>query len=343
MSKRLVGIILLVLVVITISACQPATPIYIELPTKAVTATASPPPTDTETAVSPTSTVGKTDGVPVTGPAMKPAVIMPLPTSLIYDVKSARHAAPYGDSYDLNRLERPFLQDMKYLPDVDIVSFSISEDADWYYVSMQLAGNNPNNQMQIDYGVELDQNADGYGDTLIWAYPPYSTEWTTNWVQVYTDANHDSAGKSSARADTDAGGNGYETLTFDGKSGQGTDPNLAWVRIQEGPQALVQFAFKKSLSGAVFLVGVIADAGPRDVAKMDYNDHFKEAEAGSPLKGTRYYPLKTLFAVDNTCWQAYGMKNPANIAKVCPASLSASVNPQPSETPAGTSTATQYP
>jgi hypothetical protein len=248
-------------------------------------------------------------------------------------VKSARNAAPYGDSYDINRLERPFLQDMSYVPDLDIVSFEISEDADWYYLSILLAGRNPNHLMGINYGVELDLDRDGFGDTLIRAFPPYTSEWTTNWVQVYNDSSRDSAGTSSAKADAAFDSNGYETLVFDGRWGEGADPSLAWVRIKEGPQAVVQFAFKKTLAAPPFLYGALADGGLKDVSRLDYNDHFHEAEAGSPLEKSRYYPLRALFAVDNTCWQAFGMKNPSQIGKVCPLDLSAPATGLPQITP----------
>jgi hypothetical protein len=309
----MIVLLLLLPVMILSSSCVTETVVYSE------TSTPSPSPTAIATGTDPAAS----SQVPAAGPAMKPADVPPPPAVLVYDAKSARKDAPYGDSYDINRLERPFLQDMKYEPDLDILSFSVSEDADWYYVSIHLAGNDPNNRMGIDYGVELDTNADGYGDTLIWAYPPYDDTWTTDWVQVYNDANHDSAGASSAKADGDPSGNGYETLIFDGRWEQGADPSLAWVRMQAAPEAEVQFAFKKSLAGPKFLVGVVADGGLKKVSMYDYNDHFAEADAGSPLKSSQYYPLNALYAVDNTCWQAVGMKNPLHIAKVCPAELSA--------------------
>jgi hypothetical protein len=77
---------------------------------------------------------------------------------LIYDVESQETAsakrAPYGDSYDINRLERPFLQDMTYLPDLDISTFQVKKDDNWWYVSVELVGTDPNNALGIDYGVE---------------------------------------------------------------------------------------------------------------------------------------------------------------------------------------------
>src|SRR3990172_5100870 len=85
----------------------------------------------------------------------------------IYDVESsgtaAERRAPYGDSYNINRLERPFLQDMTYVSDLDIVRFSVSQDDAWFYVSIKLITNDPNNSLGINYGVELDTNHDGFG------------------------------------------------------------------------------------------------------------------------------------------------------------------------------------
>jgi len=279
---------------------------------------------------------------------MKPADVPPPADHLIFDVRSAgRKRAPYGDSYNINRMERPFLQDMKYVPELDIVSFNVSEDADWYYVSILLSGDNPNRKPGIDYGVELDQDADGFGDILLWAHPRYKEEWSTTELQVYRDTNHDTAGLSSAKSDPEFSGNGYDSLIFDGAAGQGEDPDLAWVRMQKDTEATMQFAFKKALSGPIFLVGVMADAGLKDVSKLDYNDRFKASEAGSPIRGYLYYPLKSLFAVDNTCWDAYGMKDPLTVAKVCPASDSGPItakrpadnpsSPPPSAPPTGTS------
>ena len=54
------------------------------------------------------------------------------------------------------------------------------------------------------------------------------------------------------------------------------------------------------------MCGVIADAGLKNIADLDYVDRFTESEAGSPQREDKYYPLKALYAVDNTCRQAYG-------------------------------------
>jgi hypothetical protein len=88
----------------------------------------------------------------------------------------------------------------------------------------------------------------------------------------------------------------------------GSDPDLAWSRQIEGG-AKVQLAFKYSAIGSApqFLWNGLADGGVRNPAWFDYNDHFTQAEAGSPLPvQTNFYPLKQLFALDNTCFDAYG-------------------------------------
>src|SRR5574338_1265386 len=135
MKRRLTVFFFFVFIVILVSSCQPAaTPIYIPLPTATITSTPLPTPTAWTSML----TFVSTPVAPVVTHVIKPSDLPPLPATLVYDVRSARKAAPYGDSYDLNRLERPFQQNtMKYMSDVDVVTFSMSEDQDWYYVSLE--------------------------------------------------------------------------------------------------------------------------------------------------------------------------------------------------------------
>jgi hypothetical protein len=81
---------------------------------------------------------------------------------------------------------------------------------------------------------------------------------------------------------------------------------------------MIQFAFKKSWVGASFMFGVVADAGLKDVSMYDYMDRFIPAEAGSPVRGKEEYPLGSLYAVDNTCWEAYGFTATGYEPKICP-------------------------
>jgi hypothetical protein len=240
----------------------------------------------------------------------------------IFDVESsgtaAEKRAPYGDSYDINRLERPFLKDMTYVPDLDIETFSLSYDNDFYYLSIDLIGTDPNNPLGMQYGVELDLNADGFGDYIVLGLPPFSTDWTNTNVRVYADSDHDVSGLSAEKSDAPITTNGYEDLVFDGSVGTNTDPDLAWVRINFSDAANVQFSFKRSLAGSSFMFGAIADAGLKDVGKLDYVDRFSEAEAGSPVKDKKYYPLGALFAVDNTCREVFGFTPTGYEPQLCP-------------------------
>lgn len=293
------------ILILLVQACNlpgPSQPAETVVPTDMPTL--EPPPTE--------APVVQRQVFPVSAPESK----------LFYDVDSASTApekrAPYGDSYDINRLERPFLQDMTYIPDLDIRSFSISQTSDWYYVSMGLVGIEPNNSLGINYGVELDLNSDGFGDFVILAVPPYSSDWTAENVRIYADNNHNTAGVSSAGSDAPFNADGYETQVFDGNGSLGDDPDLAWVRINAGPYATVQFAFKKSWAGDTFMFGTFADAGLKDVTMLDYVDRFTEHEAGSPVKDKQYYPLGVLFAIDNTCQEAQGFQPTGYEPKLCP-------------------------
>ena len=240
----------------------------------------------------------------------------------IYDVSSFDTAperrAPYGDSYKINRLERPFQQDMSYVPDLDIATYNVSSDQQWYYVSIEMIGKNPNNEIGIHFGVEIDNDGDGFGDTLLWASPPYSTDWTNQNLQIFTDSNHDTAGLSAGLSDAPLNTNGYDTPIFDLNGGLASDPDLAWVRRDAGLNATIQFAFKRSLTDESFMLGVLADAGLRDVSQLDYVDRFLAEDAGSPVRDNRNYPLGELYLVDNTCREAFGFTPTGFEPQLCP-------------------------
>jgi hypothetical protein len=257
---------------------------------------------------------------------------MPLVGNIAYDSESqttaAQHRAPYWDVYDYNRLERPFTpNEMNYNPDLDIVRFRIIADKDWYYVFIELIGKDPNDPLGIDYGVEIDRDHDGFGEALIWAKPPYETDWSTAGVQVFEDTNHDSAGTSASKSDAPLAGDGYDHLLFD--SGKGDDPDLAWVRVHPSDSSVIEFAFKLSLAGKAFMWGTWADAGLRDPSKFSYNDRFTLSEAGSPLKDNTFYPLKALYQTDSTCRMAYGFKPTNYEPLICPPNVQPSATKAP--------------
>ncbi len=285
-------------------------PPLVSLPTNTELPTASPIPSPTTELPTPTIAVPH---------ALIPSTSVDV-GKLIYDATcidtAAEKRAPFGDSYKVNLFERPFTQDMTYVADLDIVSYNLSRDEKFYYVSIQLLGSNPNNALGIDYAVELDLDADGFGDVIIVAHPPYQVEWSTDNVQVARDMDHDTGGLSAERSDAPLPGNGYDKIIFDG--GLGADHDLAWVRINAGKLATVQFAFKLSLAENRFMYGVRADAGLRDITELDYVDRYTEEEAGSPQAEEKLYPLKAIYAVDNTCRDAYGFVGNYEEPQRCP-------------------------
>jgi hypothetical protein len=68
---------------------------------------------------------------------------------------------------------------------------------------------------------------------------------------------------------------------------------------------------------------------------LDYNDHFSQAEAGSPLAElTQYYPLKALYAVDDTCRWSVGFTPTGSEPGICPVPATPTPPPPtPSPTP----------
>jgi hypothetical protein len=333
LSDRKLILVLVAWLLLTSLACNLLTPKPAEQPAPEVptpqlpTETVAPLPTSTQAPTSTATTIpSPTEEPPTPTPTVIHLFIPPASVEtgkLIPDVVSVDTAtekrAPYGDSYDINLFERPFMQDMSYVPDLDIIGYSLSKDEKYYYVSIALVGSNPNNAIGIQYAVELDLDADGFGDYIVVAYPPHSVEWSADNVQVAWDRDHDTSGLSPEKSDAPLPGNGYETVIFDGGRGPNDkDPDLAWARVNAGKNATVQFAFKRELAENRFMFGVLADAGPKNIGDLDYVDRFTKAEAGSPIGGDPDYPLKALFGVDNTCRTAQGFEGNYEEPMRCP-------------------------
>jgi hypothetical protein len=249
----------------------------------------------------------------LTQPPAQPAVVHSVIPSTGTDQVSSAHdneesttfadkSVRGGDEFRINRFERPFTAgDMTYLPYIDIVDIGMSKDTNFYYVQIKLAGVDPDTKgVKGYYGVEFDLNKDGKTETLVLAKAPTGPDWTTDGVQVFVDSNGDIGGLSS-KPDAVYAGNGYETKVFD--SGNGSDPDLAWARFINNSSPVVEIAFKKSALKDIpnFMFSVLASGNQVDPTKMYYNDTISEQNAGSPIKGNKYYPLKELSAYDNTC------------------------------------------
>jgi hypothetical protein len=160
---------------------------------------------------------------------------------------------------------------------------------------------------------------DGTGDLLVWTRLPVSTEWSVDGVSVWKDSNADVGGRKPLISELETTGDGYEVKVFD--SGVGSDSDLAWSRVDPKDPKLIQIAFKKSIieEPGLFLWSAWAMKGSEAFALFDHNDHFTYEAAGSPTKSDgKYYPLKELCAMDNTCRIASGFTPKGFEPGVCP-------------------------
>jgi hypothetical protein len=270
--------------------------------------TGTPPPTDTPT-ITPTSTPTATfTVVHLATPPGTSGTTRYITDPITKDYAPQKRVPGGSDVYQSNRYERPYTAEaMDYLPDVDLTRVEMRITPPWVYITFQFVASRVEGVGQTMYGAEFDTNRDGRGDFLIWGASPSGAQWTTDGVEVRKDSNFDVGGSNPQLTNAPwTGGNGYDQNLF--SAGQGADPDLAWIRQIEGG-AKVQLAFKYSAIGNApqFLWNGLADLGVRNPAWFDYNDHFTQSEAGSPLPvQTDFYPLHSLYGIDNTCRDAYG-------------------------------------
>ena len=252
---------------------------------------------------------------------------------------AALHRPEGGDYFNINLYERPFNANSQdtYFPQVDIQQTSMQNGTPWIYGSITLKGTDPStNQLDASYALELDLNLDGRGDVLIVTNQPAQGDWSTNGVQVFEDPDHDVGGNYPLQAEALPQGNGYEQKVFD--SGQGSDPDLAWSRVDPANPNVVWFAFKSSLinNAAKWMWGAWTQMGGLHPELFDYNDHFSLAQAGNPFPGNPNYPIKALAELDNTCRWAIGFSPTGSEPGLC--QHAPTPTPYPSATPKKTHT-----
>jgi hypothetical protein len=263
---------------------------------------ATSPPEATEAPVEPTATATVVHTTIPTSPGSV--------SSFMTDRSSkplASEGRAIGDNFDTLLFERPFTsQAMEYKPYIDITRGELSASSPWFYVSIHLEELPPADST-THYGVEIDIDKDGRGDWLIWGLTPPGTDWTTDGVKVLRDTNNNVGDAKPIQSEAPPQtGDGYDEMVFD--SGQGADPDAAWIRRGPGTPSQIQIAFKQSLIGSPgeFLWGAWADEGGQQADWFDLNDHYSIEQAGSPVSTTSYYPLKELAVIDNTCRWGYG-------------------------------------
>ncbi len=351
--RSIMIIIVIMLIVVLISACnlpqQTSTEMVTEPATVAeadkqpeIQPTEVPPtevpPTDEPVEILPTEESSPTSIVHLVVANITP----PGSPQVIHDQESDRKAdqkeAYAGDEFLRGRYERPFDQDMNYLPVIDIKQANLFRDKDDEFIySIIHMKEDPAlfPDSQFGFGIELDLDIDGRGDVLVWTARPLSTEWSVEGVTVWKDLNKNIGGVTPMRSDTPPGDDGYEIKVFD--AGIGSDPDLAWSRISSDDPKLIELSFKKSLLGdtEVFLWGAWSILGEDQFDLFDHNDHFTFDEAGSPMKSeTGYYPLKEMYALDNTCRAASGFTPNGGEAGLCPISVpSTTTEEEPEDEP----------
>jgi hypothetical protein len=246
------------------------------------------------------------------------------PVSVIEDqssLETAEAKTTYEDILYLNLLERPFSPGkMNYIGFVDISLAELSMDNQWVYVTINVEEALPFEPV-CDYGVEVDTDLDDRGDFLVWANLPMPMEWIPL-TKVYIDGNKDVGGLKPYLAEPpEKEWDGYETEIPDVE---------AWIRRAPEDDQQVWIAFPIDfLHGAdTFVWSVYAQCftpkppqsslvrvsanqqQPKglifDQSKFHYNDFVHPKRAGSPIEGSRFYPLGDLAFVDNTCRQIYG-------------------------------------
>jgi hypothetical protein len=325
-------VISLVLIALLAAACGPKAPAalseadsqatvaaLVEAKAAQTAAAMAAPVVEAPTAEPPADTPAPAPEPTVEAPAAQPQIMPgepPEPNRTLEDVNSSyfayEHKATAGENYLNNLFERPFTsEEMIYQPDLDITTVDQSSDDAFYYFTIRLYAEHAGRRAERVYGIEFDRTQTGRGDLLVQVLDP-AYEWSTQGVTIYGDKNRDVGGLRPIQADTGFTGSGYDmTIEQDAEK-------TAFARIDPTDGNAVQFAVSKALleNTEEFLWGAWADNGLKDVTKFDLNDTMGPTAAGSPIKD-KYYPVKAIFNLDNTCRLPVGLAQSGTIPGMC--------------------------
>lgn len=239
---------------------------------------------------------------------------------IIYDQVSNEAAsekkAPGGDEFINGRFERPFDQKMNYLPSLDIVRADlVRPENGWAYFSIYLE-DKPAASPAV-YAIELDLNIDGRGDYLIQFPAPTGTEWAETGVKMWWDSDGDVGGQVINRNDPKGfRGSGFESLKIDADAGK--NKGKIWTRLLDNGIQIAVFQDILGGSDAKFTWQPFAEGNPYPPSQFDLNDYYPAEIAGSAIAGDTDYPLKELYAIDNTCKGLSGLTPSGSEQGVCP-------------------------
>ncbi len=229
---------------------------------------------------------------------------------------AASKRAPGGDDYSDGRFERPFDRDMNYAPSLDIVRGDLFRPDDgWLYFIITLVSG-PTAGSTV-YGIELDTNIDGRGDYLIQVTAPVSETWSESGVKMWWDSDGDVGGQAINRSDPRGfKGSGFEASKINPETGKNI--GQLWSRSSEyGIQIALNGKWVGGKEGK-FTWKPYSDGNSYSTTFYDLDDYFLLEQAGSPLIGERDYPLKAVFAYDNTCRGLSGLTPSGSEQGVCP-------------------------
>ncbi|MBI3168820.1 MAG: hypothetical protein HYZ22_10100 [Chloroflexi bacterium] len=237
-----------------------------------------------------------------------------------------------GDRFTLEQFERPFSTTVMdvYFPNLDIVNTYVFQDDTWVYGTVKVVDRSAATVEPYRFAMQLDVQVDGRGDWLILTLNPTSTDWTTDGVQIYFDANGDVGNQTPMGSDKNAlDGDGFEQMLFD--QGKGDDPDAAWVRISPDDSNTVEIAVKRSVIGnpIAYLANMWTGHGTLDPAMFDYSDHYTHEQAGAADPGfPLFYPIKSIYELDNSCRIAVGFQPTGSEPGLCLVSVAPATGPE---------------
>ncbi len=305
------------LIIVYLAACN--------LPSSVSTDT--PPPSSSPSSVPPTNPPLPTEIQHQTVPSNLPATRTNHASDYDSSTTASGKRAAGGDRFTFEQFERPFDANTMdvYFPYLDILDTTSYQDDTWIYGAILLKGRQ-NDQLPGVYGIQLDVDRDGKGDWMVFASNPSSTEWTTDGVQVFQDANHDVGADTAMFSDENAHSDGFETKVFD--SGNGKDPDAAWVRISPEDPNMVQIALKRSVIGndiKAYMLNMWTGNSLMNPGFFDLSDHFTHEQAGAADPGLEiFYPIKSVYEIDNSCRVSVGFQPIGNEPGLCK-----ELNPKP--------------
>lgn len=250
-----------------------------------------------------------------------------------------------GDRFSFEEFERPFNANTMdvYYPNLDIIDTYVFQDEIWIYGTIKVVNRSVVIVEPYRLAMQLDIDTDGKGDWLILVSNPSSTNWTTDGVQAYYDANSDVGNQTPMQADKIVpGGNGFEQIVFD--QGKGDDPDSAWVRVSPNDANTVEIAVKRSFLGdpVAFMVHMWTGHGTLDPAMFDYSDHYSHEQAGAADPSFPFfYPIKTVYELDSSCRIAVGFYPKGNEPGLCFTPL-VPAQPDPAQPGAGSPSCVAY-